>query len=396
MVLIKPYLGCNLRCKYCFVEPLRKSTKPKLEYDLEKIFKRMEEYKDSPMSLHGGEPLALPKRDIEKLLKKMFELQGRSAIQTNGTLIDKDYISMFKRYKTSVGISFDGPGILSQFRPGSEKVEKIIKKLRKEDIWVGMIIVIHKANAGTNYRLRKLKNFLLELNKIRINGRLNPCTNAPGYELEEKRLIEVYLDLAEFCVKNNLKWSPFVDIVTRLKYKNAVCLFESCDPYHTPSATVILSNGEVTNCLRAHDRRILLRHPIKYNTRAEILKQIPQQYGGCQGCKYFFGCQGGCPSAAINNDWRNRTYLCNLWKALFEYFENVLKFVEYPFPKVSETKKECYQMPKHLDHYDSSLPQKLHQDGHGDYPRHGDHGDIHNDIHGDRPHGDWSDHGDSM
>jgi len=402
MLLIKPYLGCNLQCKYCYQRETRKALKPKLEYNLEAILKRMEEYKDLPMSLHGGEPLVLPKKDLEIIFKKMFELQGKSGIQTNGTLIDNDHIAMFKKYKTSVGISFDGPGILSEYRPGSRKTEKIIERLKSEGIAVGIIIVVHKANAGNNYRLKKLKNYLLKLNKMGITGRLNPCVGAPEYELEEKRLIEVYLDLAEFCVKYGLKWSPFIDIVHGLQGKSRVCIFEGCDIYHTPAATTLLGDGSVTNCLRTNEivtrlkgPRMLIRHPIKYDTRDEILKQIPQEYGGCKDCKYFYACHGGCPSSGINDDWRNRTYLCNLWKSLFEYFENVLKFIEYPFSKTLEAKKEATSQLKHLDHCDSNLPQELHQNGHGDYSRHGDHADAHSDAHGDVPHGDWSNHGDS-
>jgi len=194
---------------------------------------------------------------------------------------------------------------------------------------------------------------------------LNPCMGAPEYELDEKRLIEVYLDLARFCLERNLRWSPFEDIVHALQGKPRVCTFSGCDPFSTPSATVILGDGSVTNCMRTNQEYILLRHPVKMNIRSEILSEIPQEFGGCQGCKYWTACYGGCPSGAINNDWRNRTYLCPLWKALFQFFENVLKFVEY-YPILPQ----------------QSCDQREDLAGHGD-------------SHGDSPHGDWSNHQDS-
>jgi len=138
--------------------------------------------------------------------------------------------------------------------------------------------------------------------------------------------------------------------------------------------------------MRTNQEYILLRHPVKMDIRNEILAETPQEFGGCQGCKYWTACYGGCPSGAINNDWRNRTYLCPLWKALFQYFENVLKIVEYPtiLPRGGCGQRE-------------QIPTGGHGDSeHGDWTdsNHGDsaHGD---EIqHGDAPHGDWGDHQD--
>jgi uncharacterized protein len=376
MLLVKPFLGCNLNCRYCYQRNYRRKNKPKLAYNLDVVLKRMEEFKDLEMVLHGGEPLVMPKKDVEKILAKMYELTGKSGIQTNGTLIDNEHIEMFKKYKTDVGISFDGPGILSEFRdPRAYHLDRTIEQLVKEGINTSVIIVISKANAGTNHRLSKLKNYLLELGRLNVKGRINPCMGAPEYELDEKRLIEVYLDLARFCMERNLVWSPFDDIIHGLQGKPRVCTFSGCDPFSTPAATVILGDGSITNCMRRNEEYILLRHPANYNIRNEILLEIPQEFGGCQGCKYWNACYGGCPAGGIKGDWRNRTYLCSLWKALFQYFENVLRFVEYP-SVLPSCEGVCSE--KHLDHYDTSGSE--HGDSHGDIP--------HGDSHGDIPHGD--------
>jgi len=355
-----------------------------MEYNLDLILKRMEEFKDQEMSLHGGEPLCLPKKDVEKILAKMYELQGRSGIQTNGTLIDEDFIGMFKKYKTHVGISFDGPGELSEFRgwgnteaaKRARNLDKTIERLVKEGIQVGLIIVISKSNAGTNERLKKLKDYLLKLKDLGITeGRLNPCQNAPEYELSIERLKEVYLDLAIFCLKHNLKYSPFIDIVHGLQGKSRVCVFSGCDIFSTPSATTILGDGSVTNCMRTNKEYVLLRHPAKYDTRTEILAETPQEFGGCKDCKYFTACYGGCPESGLNGDWRNRTYFCPVWKELFKFFENVLKFVEWP-NILPQSCQPCQQGPGiaggHGDHYDFLGRE------HGDF-----HGDSHGDSHGD-------------
>jgi uncharacterized protein len=372
MLLIKPFLGCNLACKYCYQGSYRRKHKPRANYNLDLVLKKMEEFKDVEMTLHGGEPLAMPKKDVERILAKMYELQGRSSVQTNGVLIDEDYIQMFKKYNTHVGISFDGPGELSEFRgPRTYNLDKTIERLVKEGISTSIIIVISKSNAGTDERLKKLKEYLLELGKLGVTGRINPCGGAPDYELDEKRLIEVYLDLARFCLERNLRWSPFTDIVWGLQGKSRVCVFSGCDPFSTPSAIVLLGDGSLTNCMRVNQEYILLRHPVYMDIRIQILAETPQEFGGCKGCKYFTACYGGCPSIAIGNDWRNRTYHCSLWKALFQFFENVLNFVEYS-PILPQ--QGCN-------------PEGGMSGGHGDWSNHGDSTGT---EHGDSPHGDWS------
>lgn len=348
------------------------------------MFKKMAEIKDiyPGMCLHGGEPLMMPKQDVRALLLKMKEVTGKSTIQTNGVLIDNDFIEIFKECSTTVGLSYDGPGELSEYRfhklRKNPKIEEKIEKMVKQGISVSLIMVITKANAGTNQRLKKLKNYLFKLNKMRISGRLNPCGGAQECELDEKRIKQAYLDLAQFCLHHNLKWSPFTDIINALQGKSRVCTFMGCDPFCTSSAVELLGDGSLTNCMRTNQNYILLRYPIKYETRKEILFETPQKFGGCQDCQYWHACYGGCPTMAINNDWRNRTYLCSLWKSLFQFYEKILTFcgtcISYntcQTEKKSEEKTEEQKFDQ--EHGDSPhLDQIDHQDhideSHNDAP----------------------------
>ena len=384
MLLVIPHLACNIHCLYCYEKKYRKIHSPKMDYDLDLMLRRMEELKDvyPDMCLHGGEPLMLPKKDVRALLLKMKELTGKSGIQTNGTLIDDDFIQIFKECSTMVGISHDGPGELSEYRfhklKKNPELDKKIKKMIKEGINVAIIIVVTKSNAGTPERLRKLKNYILELRKLNISGRINPCGGAKECELDEERLKQVYLELAELYIHNNFsiaRWSPFTEIINALQNKPRVCTFMGCDPFCTPSAAELLGDGAITNCMRTNQSCLLLRHPIKMNTRSEILSQTPQEFGGCQGCKYWHACYGGCPTMAIDNDWRNRTYQCSLWYALFEFYEKILLNCDVKIdlcPSINIT--TCNQTDPevtHIDHIDevhSDGPIPYQDEGHGDSP----------------------------
>jgi len=466
MLLIIPHLNCNIFCHYCYEKRYRQKHKTETKsYDLEKMFKKMEELKNihPEMCLHGGEPLMLPKEDVRAILLKIKELTGKSSIQTNGTLIDDDFIEIFKECCTSVGLSYDGPGELSEYRfyrlTKDPEFEKKIKKMIERGVGMSIIMVITKANAGTDQRLNKLKNYLLELDKMRITGRLNPCGGVPEYELDEKRLTEVYLDLAEFCLRHNLKWSPFTDIINGLKGKSRVCTFSDCDPFCTSSAAEMLGDGSLTNCMRTNKENILLRHPIKYDTRNEILFETSQEFGGCQSCQYWSACYGGCSTMTIDNDWRNRTYLCSTWKALFQFYDRILNYCgifQTPCQAIKKSEGKSIKVNPDQQHADSDhVDQAEHQDhldhthndvsseetfpppelikelreikpgwqhadaDHGDQIEHQDHLDhTHNDVsseetfpppelikelreikpgwqHADADHGDWKDHADS-
>jgi len=339
-----------------------------MDYDLDVVLAAMEKvpYADRGIGLHGGEPLCMPKADVDKILSKCKELSGRSQIQTNGVLIDDEWIEIFKKNKTHVGVSCDGPGELNSFRMSVPETDRLIKtliRLKNEGLGVSVIGVVSKANAGTPEKLARFKEWLLELKELNIGGRINPCVGNKQCELEINDLVKVYRDLTLFCMEHGLTWSPISDLAVKINGGDAVCVFQGCDLFHTDSATVILGDGSITNCMRINQKDIILRHPSKYSTRDEVLQAIPQEYGGCRGCKYWNYCHGGCPSTAIDNDWRNRTYLCPVWKGIIELLLNARKLILYNTRgKRSGGHRDEHRDVPHVDRIEE------HRDTHRDVP----------------------------
>ena len=327
-ILVKPYLGCNENCLYCYENNCRGKL-PSFDYDIDRVLASLENvYKAHPREivLHGGEPLCMPISDVEAILKKSYELSQRSGIQTNGTLLSYEHVKLFKKYNTHIGISLDGPGKLSEFRlPETEADEMCgrIRFLRQEGLPVSVIVVISRANAGDDERLESLKAWLKELDEIGVHGRLNPCASEPKYDLDTERMKDVYLSLAMFLMNEGIEWNPFPDISRRLLGESATCTFMGCDPFFTPSATVILNDGSISNCMRTNSDDLLLRPEGPMNIRGEILQDVPQEFGGCRDCRFWPACQGGCPAMTVDGDWRSRTVLCPMYKALFEYVERI-------------------------------------------------------------------------
>jgi len=385
-ILIKMNLGCNFECEYCYQKPIRK-LKDK-EWNLKRVKETirnliltMPRGSNQQIVVHGGEPLTMPINILEQLLALSYELTGKSSIQTNGYLITDKHIELFKKYKTSVGISVDGPfqcnvlrgkGNLKDRKKQTERVLKNLNNLVEAGVSTSVITVVHKKNAiGINRDL--LKSFILDLHKKGIHGRLNPCgTDDPEISLTIEEAIDFYTDMYKFMEENGIYgWSPFIDILNSLQRKSCVCTFSGCDPYCTPSAISVLHDGSLGVCLRLYnDGKVYLRDTTPTSMRTQLLKETE-----CKGCKWFDYCKGGCSGLSINSDWRHKDRFCEVYKALFELAHNTLKFVGIHPPSVSQISRSRYE---HLDHGIRHLDSDIEND-HTDGIKHSDTGTTHLD-----------------
>jgi uncharacterized protein len=362
-VLVKPELKCNMQCKYCYEQDTR-HWQSDIGVDVDKAIKQAEtiyecEGRGNSICAHGGEPLLLPKTELEKILQLAHEKTGYSSIQTNGTLIDEDHIKMFKQYKTGVGISIDGRWPLNEYRwAGSEKktkemTEKTIAniyRLVKEGVAPGLIIVISKAN-GTKERLPVLKGFLQEMCNVGVASiRLNlAISDKCGLAPEEAK--ETYLELCKYTLEDSKRaYLPFRDMVDNLLGLGmGTCVFTKCDFYHTEAARVVLGDGSRTCCLKtAGSDRPFIWDSQCSDIRYQILGSIPRDEGGCSDCRYWRVCYGFCPSETPGGDWRNRAIYCEAYYACFKYIENRLKgilpnVVLVPGVEVEDEQKDYHE-----------------------------------------------------
>lgn len=123
-VILKITERCNLNCDYCYffnagddsykghsalisndtvallVQRLREFSR---EYELQRI----------AIHLHGGEPLLMPKARFDNICDEIRSnlahiVDLTMTIQTNGMLIDREWIETFNRHGVQVGVSLDG------------------------------------------------------------------------------------------------------------------------------------------------------------------------------------------------------------------------------------------------------------------------------------------------
>jgi uncharacterized protein len=123
-VILKVASRCNLNCTYCYVYNKEDQTwrdKPKFMSTevFDAVLLRLSNHvrrsgqSVAGITFHGGEPLLAGIQRFRSWLERArHEFDGLAAIdfkvQTNGTLLNAEWISLFKEFDVNVGISLDG------------------------------------------------------------------------------------------------------------------------------------------------------------------------------------------------------------------------------------------------------------------------------------------------
>ncbi len=401
---------CNLACTYCYQHPMRDAGNFGPPYDMEAMLKALEA-EGGPFTVFGGEPLLVPKEDLERLWAFGLERYGQNGVQTNGALIDDDHIALFKKYRVHVGFSIDGPGELNRLRwAGSveatdEATERSIRNLRRllrEGVPASLIITVHQVNAGDEAKRARLADWLVELHReglrsIRLHALEVDNPLARRYALPPEEAAEAFIYLWERIRLEapGLQVDVFHDIFAGLRGDDSriTCIWHACDPWTTRAVRGVDGDGRRSNCGRTNKEGIdWIKAQTPGYERYIALYQTPQEYGGCQGCRFFALCKGNCPGTSLDGDFRNRSEQCEFWYALMEYAEKRLE--EVGITPISRHPKrealEAYLLRGWMEGRNPSIAEALRAVEGGPTwtlpvgsPEHGDYTD-----HGDAPHGD--------
>ncbi len=121
--VIKVASRCNLDCSYCYEYNMGDSSwkkMPKVMSDevFTKILLRIKEhceihqFNNISLSLHGGEPLLVGHQTMSSYAELIDQYLGifqvSTGIQTNGLLIDREYLKLFQQHGITLGVSLDG------------------------------------------------------------------------------------------------------------------------------------------------------------------------------------------------------------------------------------------------------------------------------------------------
>ena len=167
LVLLKLANTCNMSCTYCYwfndVSVYEKSKlirKEVLDSFYEKLRRHISRHKLSRFSvvLHGGEPLLAGKRRVEEILDQLNRIQielgmkVKAYIQTNGLLLDDEWLDILKSFNVEIGLSIDGPEEIHDLyrrdlrgRPTFHKILRSIRLMQDRNIPFGILSVCNPA-----------------------------------------------------------------------------------------------------------------------------------------------------------------------------------------------------------------------------------------------------------
>lgn len=171
-VMLKPASSaCNMRCRYCFYHSLAKSREA-YGYGImgketaEEIIKKTLDFADGDSvyySFQGGEPLLAGLEFYEfftATVKKHNKKQAKIFynIQTNGTLVNKDWNELFLRHEFLVGLSLDGERAANVNRLDSNGGETFERVLETADNFLNYGVEFNILTVATAFTAKNAEN----------------------------------------------------------------------------------------------------------------------------------------------------------------------------------------------------------------------------------------------
>ena len=362
-VFIKPVgARCNLKCGYCYYlnnsEANEYNSKTVMDDEtLENYIKQHFSASSSDTVLftwHGGEPLLAGIDFYKKAvsIQKKYLPQGKiflNGIQTNGTLITKEWCEFFVGNNFTVGISLDGTDAFHNSMRHTENdagsFEKTIRGhnlLREYGINPEILCVVNSYNVW--YPL-VVYNFLKKIGAQYIA--FLPLVEKR--EEAEDKVSKESVPALEFglfltaifdeWVKNdigNIKIQIFEEALrTAFNQQHSLCIFrEKCG-----GVPVIERNGNFYSCdhfvnksqllgnINDHSLTHLLNHP-KQKTFGKAKQNTLPQY--CIKCEVREMCNGECPKNRFlfsPDGEQGLNYLCEGYKYFFDHCKPFVKSV---------------------------------------------------------------------
>ncbi|MFQ6095559.1 MAG: anaerobic sulfatase maturase [Candidatus Bathyarchaeia archaeon] len=347
-VLVKPVSAdCNLACTYCFYsskarlypETMRHRMSDRVLREL--IAQVMVLSCDrASFCWQGGEPTLAGLDFYRKVVKyeSLFGIRGQmvqNSIQTNGTLINEEWVRFLGRYNFLVGVSLDGPQELHNFyrrdrsgRPSYERVMEGIEWLKRYDVDFNILVLLNKRNIQ---HPRELYRFLLEQGFRHLQ--FIPCVESDQehggpaeYSITPEQYGEFLCTLFDEWTREGIPQvyiREFDEILISYVTGEAPnCTFsKECGKY-----IVVEYNGDVYPCDFYVEPRWFLgnltEQPLEEIIAGEKFtefrlrkNEIAQNCGDCRWLQY---CHGGCPKhwTVLGLD---HNYFCSSYQMLFQH-----------------------------------------------------------------------------
>jgi len=351
-LLITPVdMDCNMACKYCYNgSSWQPRTTPDRVISIDTIYKIFDEIgpllKSESLVVvwHGGEPM-LAGKDFyrEMVAAQRRATNGRYKVshcmQTNGTLVDAEWVELFGQLYIGPSVSIDGPAHLHDavrvFLDGAPTYDlsmRAYRALQERGIDPGLLVVISQTNVKSPGAIWE---WVLEQQFPHFDFLL--CIE-PELWRESKQVFGLSSDEAtEFSIRLFDLWFAHGDPDIRVRtFRDAiksqigghvsVCSWKAGCAEHLSFD----ASGNAFPCSRYHCypetcmgniHAMSLQDILHTPTAQWVVQGIQAGQARCDGCKWKKNCGSGCPflKYALNGAWDSPYVHCRTRQALFEH-----------------------------------------------------------------------------
>jgi len=341
-ILVSPTWGCNLRCKYCFIEKNhvikeeRAMSSDMALRVMDALDEGFPDVKKICIHFYGGEPFCnFPA--IKTMVDYSFEKPGRFsfAVTTNGTQLSDGIIETLDKGKFEIVLSIDGPPEIhdscrrtANDAPSHADVMRFLQAVRSRTSYK----VCGSAVIRSGWRLRTAAEYLrsLPVHTIKAQAVRIP-TGAPFALTTEER--KTYLDdldvlgdvviqeLEEGKIPRDPRFSSKVLAILKGDWRSGFCGAGLLSFGITPG-------GNVFPCLLIDEPGTYLGHidgdPKIWRDAGKLWRQRPQREE-CKTCPSLKICGGGCPaiiSVCGTDECEIITKNCEVAQRIFEHFKD--------------------------------------------------------------------------
>ena len=341
---------CNLRCNYCFYRQkagmFDGKTHRMSDEVLETLIRDAMRLGVCTFSWQGGEPAIMGLDFLKKVVQ--FEMKygapGTSvanALQTNGTLLDREWARFLAEYKFLVGLSIDGPAKLHdahrkdrQGKPTHRRVMDAAKLLRDFEVEFNVLALINDANVT---QPDAVYDFLIE-NEVYFM-QFVPCIEPGGKGMPAPFSITPE-DFGKFLVRTfdryvedfpDVSIRDFDDLLLRAvgRTPGTCTVSERCASY-----VVVEHNGDAFACDFFVTAKWRLGNIMETSLQEIVESEQLERFAAgkselgkaCKSCAYLDRCYGGCQKhrTVLGGKLTDPSYFCKAYKMLFEHAEPIV------------------------------------------------------------------------
>lgn len=343
-IIIKTTYNCNLRCKYCYNGDSH-FTKECLSIEsVERLFKMLAmDFREISVVWHGGEPLSCGIEYFRKVMEIQHALEGHNgntitftnSVQTNGTLINEEWIAFFKKHHFKVGISFDGVHN-ETYRQMTDKVLAAMDLMKKNGMGVSCLAVVADDDYDIleNYKYFASRGIPVEFSYLFMEGsakNLRPLS-AESYVQKYKELVDYW-----FADQNGVD-VRLIETYVAMALGNyfRVCNNSSCHGKYLS----VWPNGDIYNCARDSMRAYPFGNVNSIesyielwqsNGFAALLKGSIERREKCrETCELYAECAGGCADCAISEGdlATPPAFACYFFKNIYPYIKEKVEAIK--------------------------------------------------------------------